>query len=106
MQGWREDALRRRVRDLWAWQRGVAAHSYASGGIMGAQGWCKGTEARSAVCSGFLCPSTRYRLATSPPHPADVLPSASHVSIRYLTNSPLSGTMPIELGSLASIQCL
>ena len=42
----------------------------------------------------------------SAPVPADVSPSASHVFIRYLDNNPLSGTMPIELGSLASMKQL
>ena len=41
------------------------------------------------------------------PIPADVSPSsASHVSIRALEYNSLSGTMPIELGSLASMNYL
>ena len=43
-----------------------------------------------------------------PPAPAaaDVSPSATHVSIRVLTGNSLSGTMPTEMGSLASMQQL
>ena len=52
------------------------------------------------------CPSTLYHLASSPPHPTDVPTSASHVSLRYLKSIHLSGTMPTEMGSLASMNTL
>ena len=40
------------------------------------------------------------------PVPADVFPSATHVSIRELNDNSLSGTMPTKMGSLASMTTL
>ena len=76
---------------------------------------CKGSKARGqgrqwggARGMAARLPSSRLCATVWPPAPApaDVFPSATHVSIRYLQDNPLSGTIPIELSLLSSMQQL